>query len=86
MDEARNLQQDIGAAAKREQDWRMCFHSVKCNITSVTQKQNQIQFTDKLHGHSAFSTKTDSTKYLGAILQSNLKWDKHINNITSKAN
>ena len=42
------------------------------------------KFTYKLHGHSL--EKTDSTKYFGITLQSNLKWDKHINNITSKAN
>ena len=35
-------------------------------------------------GHSL--EKTDSIKYLGVTLQSNLKWNKHINNITSKAN
>ena len=28
---------------------------------------------------------TDSKKYLDVTLQSNLKWDKHINNITPKA-
>ena len=38
----------------------------------------------KLHGHS-FEKKNRYTKYLGVTLQSNLKWDKHINNITSKA-
>jgi uncharacterized membrane-anchored protein len=27
-----------------------------------------------------------SAKYLGITVQSNLKWDKHINNITSKGN
>ena len=62
----------------------MCFHPDKCNILSLSQKQKPIQYTYKLHGHSL--EKTDSTKYLGVILQSNLKWDKHINNITSKAN
>ena len=33
-----------------------------------------------------FKKKTDSTKYLCVTLQSNLKWNKHINNITSKGN
>ena len=62
----------------------MCFHPDKCNVLSITQKQKSIKFTYKLHGHSL--EKTDSTKHLGITLQSNLKWDKHINNITSKAN
>ena len=82
--DARNLQQDLEAAARWEQDWLMCFHPDKCNVLSITQKQKYIKFTYKLHGHSL--EKTDSTKYLGITLQSNLKWDKHINNITSKAN
>ena len=63
----------------------MCFHPDKCNILSITQKQNPIQFTYKLL-HGFCLEKTDPTKYLGVTLQSNLKWDKHINNITSKAN
>ena len=62
----------------------MCFHPDKCNVLSITQKQKSIKFTYKLHGHSL--EKTDSTKYLGITLQSNLKWDKHTNSITSKAN
>ena len=36
MVDARNLQQDIEAAAKSEQDWLMCYHPDKYNIMSVT--------------------------------------------------
>ena len=82
--DARNLQQDLEAAARWEQDWLMCFHPDKCNVLSITQKQKTIKFTYKLQCHSL--EKADSTKYLGITLQSNLKWDKHINNITSKTN
>ena len=62
----------------------MHFHPDKCNILSVTQKRKPLDFTYKLHNHSL--EKVDSTKYLGLTLQSNLKWDKHIDNMTSKAN
>ena len=61
----------------------MSFRPDKCNVLSVTQKQ--ILFT--LH---TMSTVSPSRKLilqnLGVTIQSNLKWDKHINNITSKAN
>ena len=60
--------------------------SIQINVT------NSVSLLTKnlsnLHTNfiATFSKKTDSTKYLGVTLQSNLKWDKHINNITSKAN
>ena len=82
IQDAKDLQDDLNAAARWEQDWLMCFHPDKCNILSTSYKP--VEFTYKLHGH--ILEKTDSTKYLGVTLQSNLKWDKHINNITSKAN
>ena len=50
MDDARNLHQDLEAAAKWEQDWLTCFHPDKCNSMSVAQEQNPIQFEYKLHG------------------------------------
>ena len=50
--DARNLQQDLEAAARWEQNWLMFFHPDKCNVLSITQKQKYIKFTYKLHGHS----------------------------------
>lgn len=78
------LQADLEAAGKWEQDWLMHFHPDKCNVLSMTQKKNRIHYSYKLHGHVLESV--DSSKYLGVTLQNNLKWDKHINTITSKAN
>ena len=50
ISDARDLQEDLDAAARWEQDWLMCFHPDKCHILSITQKQSPIQFTYKLHG------------------------------------
>jgi hypothetical protein len=62
----------------------MQFHPEKCNILSITQKRNPIILSYKLHDH--ILEKVNHAKYLGITLQSNLKWDKHINAITNNAN
>ena len=62
----------------------MHFHPDKCNLISITQKRKPIHFTYKLHYH--LLAKVEHSKYLGITLQSNLKWNKHINSITNKAN
>jgi hypothetical protein len=48
----------------------------KSDIISVTELV--------LWGHTL--EKADYAKYLGITIQNNLKWDKHINTITAKAN
>jgi len=78
------LQSDLDAAGKWEHDWLMHFHPDKCNVLSITPKRNPILFKYKLHHH--ILEKVQSSKYLGVTLQHNLKWDKHINSITNKAN
>ena len=60
------------------------FPPDKCNLISITQKPKPILFTNKLHDHPL--AKVEHSKYLGITLQSNLKWNKHINSITNKAN
>ena len=78
------LQSDLDAAGRWEKDWLMHFHPDKCSILNITQKRKPLPYSYKLHGHTL--TKEQSSKYLGVTLQSNCKWDNHINNITSKAN
>ena len=55
------------------------MHSSKCNT-----KWKTILHTYQLHGRTI--DKADSAKYLGITIQNTLKWDKHINTITAKAN
>ena len=55
-------------------------------IFSRTEKQLQNQIIPPIQINNFNLERVNSTKFLGVILQSNLKWDIHIKNITSKIN
>jgi len=79
-----DCQHDLDAAAQWESDWIMAFHPDKCTQLSISQKKHTINHDYLLHNHTLESV--SSAKYLGVTLQSNLKWNKHIDNITSHGN
>ena len=58
------------------------FKTALQNLLSITKRKPE-HFYYNLHGHILESV--DSAKYLGIILQSNLKWNKHIDQTASKA-
>ena len=62
----------------------MKFHPQKCSILRVTRSQTPIIYDYKLHGHT-LKTETNS-KYLGVIINNQLSWNNHIDNICTKAN
>ena len=62
----------------------MAFHPDKCTKLSISQKKNIINHDYILQNHTLESV--SSAKYLGVTLQSNLKWNKHIDNTTSNGN
>jgi hypothetical protein len=64
----------------------MAFHPDKCNVLYIhhTKYNTSIKYTCTLHGHQV--EHADKAKYLGVTIQSDLKWNSHINNITTKAN
>ena len=62
----------------------MAFHPDKCNILGVTTKKSPQHFYYNMHGHILESVQ--SAKYLGVTLSADLKWNNHIQQMTSKAN
>ena len=53
-------------------------------MLSITQNKTAVKHTYTLHRHQL--EHADKAKYLGVTIQSDFKWDSHINNITTKAN
>ncbi|XP_071170901.1 uncharacterized protein [Mytilus edulis] len=62
----------------------MAFHPDKCNVLTISRKNNTIATSYKLHGHTLEPVK--SAKYLGCTFTSEMKWNDHVNNICNKAN
>ena len=78
------LQKDLDKLAEWETKWQMEFHPQKCQVLRITRKAKPITANYDLLGHQLELVK--SAKYLGVTIQSNLNWNIHINDITSKGN
>ena len=78
------LQKDLDHLSHWEDMWGMQFHPQKCNSLSITRSHTPFKHDYILKGHTLESVQT--AKYLGVTLSSNMSWEPHINNITTKAN
>ena len=77
------LQTDLDGLLKWEQDWKMQFHPEKCVQLSITLKKKPTETSYYMRNHQL--EKTNSAKYLGITISSNLSWTPHIDAITSRA-
>ena len=62
----------------------MKFNAAKCESMTIPAGRSKITYNYSLHGHTL--KRTDKMKYLGVMIQDDLKWNTHVNNITGKAN
>src|SRR5664279_1094115 len=77
------LQRDIDTMFEWSCKWQMRFNSKKCHILTVTRKRSVIKL-DYVLGNDQLSA-VDSYPYLGVTVSSDLRWNKHIDNVTLKA-
>ena len=78
------LQNDLNKIAEWEFIWQMQFNIDKCFILRVGRPKHKLVHLYTLHDKNL--SETDSAKYLGLTITSDLQWNQHINNITNKAN
>ena len=62
----------------------MEFNPEKCEVLRIGRKRYIVRNDYVLHGKTLKSA--DSAKYLGVTLSTDLRWNRHIDNITHKAN
>ena len=87
-EDAERLQEDLCALQEWQQRWLMRPNVSKCFIMTVLHSRRNKIITlitpYRLHNH--LLSPIEHYKYLGIIIQSDLKWHLHIQSITSKAN
>ena len=79
---AKELQKDLDRLTEWAKIWLMIFNADKCFVLKITHSHNP-----KTHTYSLDTNvlqETSSHAYLGVEISNDLKWNKHINNITAK--
>ena len=78
------LQEDLNTLDKWTQKWKMSFNLEKCHVIPVTRNKTITKTQYILHGQPLQTV--SQAKYLGLTITSDLRWNAHINSISSKAN
>ena len=78
------LQAELDSLAEWETKWAVEFHPAKCSTLSATRCRQKFEPSCQLHGQQLENIPT--IKYLGVVIQENLKWSNHITSITNKVN
>ena len=77
------LQDDLTELQNWADKWQISFNNKKCHLLSVQKKGHHVNSQYKLYGN--ILKIVEHHPYLGIELQSDLKWDHHIKQITGKA-
>lgn len=83
--DVQKLQEDLKSLELWENTWLLKFSIPKCHVLKVT-RSIKYKITTNYYLHGAPLEIVENSKYLGITIQSDLKWSKHIHNITTKAN
>ena len=82
--DAKILQKDIEKLERWANKWGMRFQPYKCHIMHLTRNRTIMQ--NKYILKDTVLKTVENTKYLGVTISKDLRWNAHINNISTKAN
>ena len=84
LEDSAILQKDLNLLQSWEKKWKMEFHPGKCQLLRITNKKSPI--TSPYFIHNIPISETDSAKYLGIIIDSNLNWRQQYASMIKKCN
>ena len=82
--DSNKLQADLDQLKKLESLWLMEFHTSKCQVISIRNKEKPIIGKYQVHDH--ILEQVNCAKYLGIYIDSKLAFDAHVDAIVKKAN
>ena len=71
------LQNDLYKLGFWSDKWMLNFNPSKCKVMHISNNKNVQKYPYFLKGEQLESVQFE--KYLGIFIQSNLKWNKHVN-------
>ena len=77
------LQEDLKALEEWANTWGMSFNASKCYVMTLARQEKRLSKYYELNGQ--ILQKVSENPYLGLMIQDNLKWRSHINQIASSA-
>ena len=78
------LQDDLNKLAAWKKKWGIAFHPDKCSAIRISRSRKSAPMNYTLKGRVLQNE--DYTRYLGVELQSNLSWNRHIDQTVKKTN
>ena len=78
------LQNDLNTLSQWADVWQMSFNPSKTGFLRITNKINFVHSSYYLS--NSLIPSVSHAKYLGGVIDKNLKWTQHVNMITAKAN
>ena len=78
------LQNDLNTLSEWAKHWQMTFNPTKTEFLRITNKTNYVMSSYYLS--DTLIPQVSHTKYLGIVIDENLKWTQHVNMISAKAN
>ncbi len=78
------LQSDLSSLSLRCNDWNTHFNTAKCKVLNVSKKIIKVERSYEINS-AALETVTHITD-LGITVTNDLSWNRHIEEITIKAN
>ena len=83
-EDAAMLQYDLNTLVQWSNTWQMSFNASKCSLLRIHKKKAPLQTSYTMLEHTLNTVQHHP--YLGVEISSDLNWQHHINNTTSKAN